>query len=136
LVGGWAGVALARRQIPNQDACLLEAQVPLMSELLDSALVKDGTPDLTKFLSNTIEKFTEKQTKTNTTSPRSRTSSSHEDIALNKTLMDFYVNNLESFDAYFSATPEEMFPANGNKHEPPIFIEDEAYDFPFLSWYY
>jgi hypothetical protein len=95
---------------------------------VDSNLDKEGTPDLSEFLSNTITALVDKQNEI-ATSPSSRLSPSREDIALTRAFMDCDLDNIEEFDAMINLSLGEMFPAASNNYEPAIFIKDDAYSF-------
>ena len=98
-------------------------------ESTEDEIAIEETGNLSKFLENAIDKVTENQSESGTTSPSSRTSSSPEDIALVKAFKEFDLSNPDSFDAIYNATLEEMLLTKGNEYEPAIFIKDEAYHF-------
>ena len=102
-------------------------------DLLDDGQDKEGTPDLSKSLSNNDIEFEHDKNelvKENDIDASSKETPSEEDIAFTKAFMSLDLDDLDKFEASLSTFAlGELFPVASKCNEPAIFIKDKDYEF-------
>jgi hypothetical protein len=101
-------------------------------DLLDVGKDKEGTPDLSKSVSNDdieSEYDEDELYDENDIATSSKSTPSEEDIAFSEAFMNLDLDDLDKFDASMSTSLGELFPVASKMDAPAIYIKDKDYEF-------
>jgi hypothetical protein len=103
------------------------------NDLVDSEQDKEGTPNLSKSLSNNEIEFEIESDNENDIATSSKKAHSKEDIAFSKAFMSLDIDNLDELDKFETSLNdfalENLFPTASKSNEPAICIKDKDYEF-------